>query len=98
MTNEQALIALSKNRDEPDDLMSIAANRATDPKEAIRSWLGEPRYRRFAPDFVLQQIAKSARLFSADADEVDKWIGVSQTVYANCSVSIGDVGTRSGNW
>jgi len=75
MTNEQALIALAKNRDEPDDLMSIAANRATDLKEAIRFWLGEPRYRRFVPDFVLQQIAKSARLFSADADEADKWIG-----------------------
>jgi hypothetical protein len=75
MTNEHALIALSKNRDEPDVLMSIAANRATDLEQALRFWLGEPRYRRFVPDFVLQQIAKRARLVSADTAKADKWIG-----------------------
>ena len=75
MTNEQALLALLRNRYDKDSLAALAANNAKRLGDIISHWFVQGlNPRDMSVSYMIQRIAVSAKLFSPRLYNPDKWI------------------------
>ena len=74
MTNEQALLALSKNRFDQISLAAIAANNTEQLGKAIFYWFGKVQCQSYISARVVQHVADNAKFFRPLNHKVDAWI------------------------
>ena len=74
MTNEQALMALSKDKFDEAGVAAIAENNADELEKTIRTWFNKVESKYFISGRLVRHVADNAKFFRPLEHKADRWI------------------------
>jgi hypothetical protein len=74
MTNEQALMALSKDNFDEAGVAAIAENNADELQKTIRTWFNKVESKYFISERLVRHVANNAKFFRPLEQKADRWI------------------------
>jgi len=74
MTNEQALMALSKDNFDEAGVAAIAENNADELQKTIRMWFNKVESKYFISERLVRHVANNAKFFRPLEQKADRWI------------------------